>query len=132
MLVRGQLPAVIGLDAVARELECLKRRAIADAGRSLDLAGIDAQSDLLEIDPIEISAELDQRRIAALGDVGDDRAHGRLDVLGRLAFCQEECLEALGEIRRTGIKADRHRASRRNARQWRAIDGSVNPEPITR
>ena len=132
MLVRGQLPAMIGLDAVACELQRIERLAIAAAGRGLDLGEVDAQSERFQIDPIEFSAELDQCRIAALGDIGDDRPDFGLHVLGGLALGQEKCSEALGEIRRGGVKADRHRASRAKAGQWRAIDGLVNPEPITR
>ena len=131
MLVGRQLLAVIGRDAVAGECECGERLGIAIARCGFDLGGADAQAALIEVDAVECSAQLDQRRVAARGDIGDDRARLLDDVLGRLPLGKQKSLKALGKIRRIGVEADRHRVSRGKAGPCRPQGGSVNPGPIT-
>src|SRR5262249_26578206 len=107
-LVARQLAAVIGLDALARELERGERASVARRGGGGDLVQGDAQAERGEIDTVEFSAELDQRGVAARDHVGDDRLDGVLDVLRGLALGGEEGGKSEGKISVARIEADRH------------------------
>ena len=109
-VVLRHLAAVIGLDAVARELERVERAAVAGRGRGVELGCGDAQADLVEIDAVEFPGELDQRAVAVAAHVGDDGAHRLLDVRGRLALGGEKRGKARGKVRGAAVEADRHRA----------------------
>ena len=107
-LIGRQLATVIGLDAVARELERSQGRAVALRGRGLDVGGGHFQSDLIEVEPVEPARQVDERAVAARHNVGDDRPHGLLDVFRALALGSEESAETLGKVRRARVEADRH------------------------
>ena len=99
------------LDAVAGEFERIQRGAIAGFCRGVDFLGADAQATGIEIEPVELSRRLDQRRVAARGDVVDDGAGGKLDIGRYLALHPQEKRESLGEIGAVAVEADRHGGS---------------------
>ena len=107
-LVLGQLAAVIGLDPIARQRQRIERGAIAGAGCGIELGRRHAQSGRLDVDTIEFPRELDQRGIAARGDIRNDRADRLLDVRRGLALGVEKNTKPRGEIRGAGVKTDRH------------------------
>ena len=78
------------LDAVAGELERVQRLGIASLDRGFDFGRADAQIARLEIEPVEFSRRLDQRRIAARRHVIDDGAGRALDIGGDLALAGEK------------------------------------------
>jgi hypothetical protein len=125
-LVLRQLPAVIGVDALAGELQRGERAGLARCGGGRELAGGDAQPDGGEIDPIEFAAELDQRGVATRHHVGDDRLDGVLDVLRGLALGGEKGGKLPGKVGVARIEADRHGEPFANA-QWRLRGVRVNP-----
>ena len=107
-LVGRLLAAVIGLDAVARELErgeCLR---LAGFLRRIDLGGTHPQAGLGQIDAVELGGQFEQRAVAARHDLGDDAAHGRLHVLRGLALDAEERAKALGKIGAAAVQSQRH------------------------
>lgn len=107
-IVLRQLAAVIGFDAVARELQCRQGLRITRLLRGVDLGGGDAQAGLGQIDAVELAAVVDERRVAARHDIGDDRAHGLLDVERGLALRVQEDAETGGEIRSLAVELLRH------------------------
>ena len=129
-LVLRQLAAMERLDAVAGKFQRVQRRAVAGLHRSLDLGRCHAQAGGREFKPIELLGRLDQRRVAARGDVLHDGARGRLDVGGNLALGAEEFPESLVEIGAGAVKSNRHGASSRGIRellQWR---GGLAPSTL--
>ena len=76
-LVGGLLPAVIGLDALARERQGIERAAVAGRRRHVDLIRRHAQAAGVEIDAVEFAGQLDERAVAARAHVGNDGAHRR-------------------------------------------------------
>ncbi len=67
-----------------------------------------AQADLRQVDAVELAGVVEQRGVAAAGDVGDDGAHGLLDILRSLAFRVQKGAETLGEIRSLSFETQRH------------------------
>ena len=63
-----------------------------------------------------LGRQLDQRRIAALGHIGQDGAHHRFDVGRSLALGGQKGAEALGKIGRARVEADRHGSGSSSAR----------------
>ena len=61
-VVGGLLPAVIGLDAVARQGQRIERPAIAGRRSAVDLGCGHTQADLVEIDAVEFPRQLEKRR----------------------------------------------------------------------
>ena len=108
------LPPVVGFDPVTRERKRVEGLAVAGALGRVDLRSADAQPDLAQIDAVEFPGELDQRPVAARGDVGDDGAYGVFDVLRRLALDVQEIAKARLEIGRPAVEAERHEASCRD------------------
>ncbi len=93
-----KLPVVIGADTLGGELE---RRPV--LGRHLrDLGGdfrrAEGERRWREIQPVEPLRELDQRRVAALADVGDDAGDVRVDFGRHLAPGVEQGAEPPGEV----------------------------------
>ncbi len=107
-LVARQLAAVIGLDAVAGERERVERAPVAGRICGLDLGGRDLEAAGGEIEAIMLAGQLDERRVAVLGHVGQDGAHHRFDVGRSLALGGQKGAEALGKIGRARVEADRH------------------------
>ena len=98
-VVLRQLPAVIGLDPVARERERIERaRGRRRACAASISSAVTRRPIRVEIDAVEFLGQLDQRAVAARGDIGDDGAHRLLDVGRRLALGAEKGAEALGKI----------------------------------
>ncbi len=131
-IVGRELPAVVGLDPITRERERIERPTVARRIGRIDFIGPYSQVGLLEIDPIQFPAELDQGAIAAGGDVRDDRAHDRIDLGRCLALGGEKGTEALGESRRAAVETDRHGPvlpghSGRIGGQWRGSDRPSTP-----
>ena len=106
---RRLLPAVIGLDAVARELERVERLRLAGALGGVDFGRADAQADFTEIDAIELlrSAAISARSPCVF-HLGDDGAHGLLDVLRGLALALEEIAESRREIGGLAVETKGH------------------------
>ena len=71
---------MIGLDPVAREGKGVERTAVAAGMGARDLVGGHPQTGLVEIKPVEGPGQLDQRMVAAGGNVGNDRPHGVFDI----------------------------------------------------
>ena len=69
-----------------------------------------AQAGAGKVDAIEPLAQFDQRRVAALDHVIDDRARGGVHVGGDFALRREERVELLAKVSGGGIKAKRHRS----------------------
>ena len=109
-VVLGLLALVIGLDAVAGEPKRIERALVAGRRRGIELGRRHAQADLVEIDAVELPAELDQRAVAVLAHIGDDGAHRLIDVGGRLALGGEKSGKARGKVRGSAVEAYRHRA----------------------
>ena len=97
-----------GLDAVAGEFQRIQRRGVAGLHGGIDLRGGDPQGPRIEIEPVELPVRLDQRGIAAGGDVGDDGTSGSLDIRRHLALGGEEVLETLVEIGAAAVQSNRH------------------------
>src|SRR5215218_6206008 len=83
-IVLGQLTAVIGLDAVAREPQRIERGWITSRRRGIQFGLRDAQADGPEIDAVEFPGELEECRIAPRRHIGDDRAYRLFNVSGGL------------------------------------------------
>ncbi|MGY3406296.1 hypothetical protein ACVWZV_002409 [Bradyrhizobium sp. GM5.1] len=107
-LVLRQLAAVIGLDAIARELERIQRRCITGFHRGLDLGGGDAQVGCIERQPVELCRGLEQGGIAPLRHVVDDGTRGRLDIGRGLALGGEEGPESLVKIGAAAVETNGH------------------------
>ena len=99
---------MIGLDAVARELERGKRLRLAGFLRRIDLGSRHAQTGFGEIDAVELGGEFEQCAVAARGDIGDDAAHGLLYVLRGLALDAEEGAKTLGKIGALAVELEGH------------------------
>src|SRR5207244_4945548 len=76
---------------------------------------------------VEFLGKLDQRAVAARGDIRDDRAHSLLDIGRALALGGEKIAKATLKIGRASIEADRHgctvarmeRSDIRDSLHWR-------------
>ncbi len=97
------------LDALAGEFERGERVAPAGGARPRDLVRRHPHAGGVEGDPIEFLRVIDERRVAARGNVGDDPAHHRLDVGRSLALGVEEGPELAGKIGGAGIEANSHK-----------------------
>ena len=88
----------MGLDALARQLQ--RRQLLLAAGRHgrLDLGLAHANAGGAQVEPVEAARQLDERRIAVPAHLGDDGAHGLIDVLGYLALGGEEGSERALEV----------------------------------
>ena len=107
-IVPRHLPAMKNLDAVAGEFERVERGRRAVIHRGGDFFRGHSEPGPVEIEPIEFLRVLLQRPIATRDDVGDDGAHRRFDIRGRLAFAVEKSAELLRKIGRACVEADRH------------------------
>ena len=104
----GETTVKAHVSEILRKLDVASRtQAVIEVSR-IDFIGPYSQAGLLESDPIQFPAELDQGAIAAGGDVRDDRAHDRIDLGRCLALGGEKGTEALGESRRAAVETDRH------------------------
>ena len=124
-IVLGQLAAVIDFDAVARELERIKRGGLAGRGGGLKLVGAHTHADRAEIDAVEFLGQRDQRGIAARRNVGDDGAHHLLDVGRGLALRIEERPEFRGKVGGAGVEADGHCGSLHPSPAWGRVAASI-------
>ena len=107
----GQLPAVKALDPLGGEAQGgdgLGRRQIRAGG---DLGGREAQIVGAEPDPVEPVGVLDERRIAARGDIVDDRRDGIVDIGRALALRREERAERRLEAGIAGAEGEGHNRS---------------------
>ena len=115
---------MIGLDAVAGELEGVERAAVAGRGGRSNLRGRHPHADAVEVDAIEFLRVVLERAVALRRNRGDDRPHGLLDVRRRLALGVEEGAEALGKVGGARIEADRHGF---RVRLGKAVNGAAVP-----
>ncbi len=99
---------MIGLDPIAREREGIEGLPIAGGIGGLDLGSSHLETDLVEVEAVELPGQLDQGAVAAGRDVRDDGAHDLLDVGRRLALGGEKGAETLVKIGGTVVEADRH------------------------
>src|SRR4029077_10604667 len=81
---------------------------------------------------IELAGERDQGGIAAGSDLGEDGAHGRLDVGGSFALGGEKGAEPRGKIGGAAVEAERHGPvlpdhTGRVTAQWRGRDRPSTP-----
>ncbi len=97
-----------GLDPVAREFQRIDRGGIARLHRGVDLGRGHAQAGGVKVEPVELARRLDQRRIASISHVVDDRPCGALDVGRSLALRAQELLESLVEIGVAFVQANGH------------------------
>src|SRR5262249_12454644 len=121
-LVLWQLPPMERLDAIARECQRVQGRRVAGLNGGGDLIPADAQAFRLQVEAVEFSGRLEQRRVAAFGDVVDNRPRGRLDVGRDLALGGEELRKSRVEIGAGAVEANGHGADVRRIRwllQWR-------------
>ena len=107
-VVGRQLAAVMGLDAVARQLERGQRllAACRHGGGDLGLAYANARCG--EVEPVEAPRQLEERLVAVLAHLGNDGAHGLVDVLGDLALGGEKGCERALEIGVGGVEMQGH------------------------
>jgi len=110
-VVGRPLARVIGLDALARELEGRERVGIARLYRRRDFTGAHLETAGCDVDTVEAARQLDQRVVAARNHVGDDRPRGLLHVLGNLALGVEKSAEALGKIGNARVQPEGHHGS---------------------
>jgi len=99
---------VIGLDAVARELERGQRLRLAFCRRRIDFGRADAHAYLGQIEAIEFQRQLQKRTVAIDLHLVDDVPHGFLDVLRRLALDGEEGAETRRKVGALAIQSKRH------------------------
>ncbi len=111
LVVARQLAAVVRLDAIPRQLERIQGLPLACAAGRLDLRLAHADAGLGEVEPVELPRQLDEGSIAARPHLGNDAAHGHIDVLGRLALACEERRKRARKVAITGGDLDRHDAS---------------------
>src|SRR5262249_58464499 len=88
----------------------------------------------VEDDAVEAAGQVGEGAVATGGNIRNDRAHGFLDVRRSLPLGVEKVPEALVEIGRARVEADRHRPvlppshrGRRSPRLNDAGDGSRQP-----
>ena len=92
--IRRFLPAMIGLDAIAREMQCIERLGLAAVARFGDFLGLHAHANPIEIDAVELLGELLDRGITALAHVGNNGADDRRHILGRFALRSQKGVKA--------------------------------------
>ena len=123
VVVGRPLPGVEPLDPLGGELEGGNRLGVAAGREPVDLVRRHPQRLRRKLQPVEPAAVVDQRRVAAGADVGDDRGH-RFAHIGRvLALCRQHGRERGLEAGRGAVKPQRHRAppaSGRSSRRSRA------------
>ena len=96
--------------------------------RGIDLAGRDPQGVRLEIEPVEFARGLEQRRVAARGDVIDDGARRRLDIGRNLALGRREnAANRSVEIGAASLESDGHGAFRTDAQVPQERRSTVRP-----
>jgi hypothetical protein len=121
-LVLRHLRAVKGFDAVARELQRLEGFGIAGFYGGVDFGRLYRQARRIQLQPVEFSRRLEQRRIAARSHVIDNGAGRGLDVGRDLALHREKRVKAPGKIGAAGVEANGHGAFSMARRQI-----AVNP-----
>jgi len=89
-LVHRQLAGVVLGNTVGRDLQSVQCLGAAGFARGAYLRRADAQSELAEVDAIELLRQVDERRIAARAHVGNDRRDGGADIVGGFALFAEE------------------------------------------
>ena len=107
-IVLRYLPAVELLDPLARQGQRFQGARLAALDRGDDFRLGHPQACALEVELIEPSRVVVKRLVAARSHVGNDRAHGRLDVLRGLALGLQQSAEAFGEIACAGVEMDGH------------------------
>jgi hypothetical protein len=103
------LPAVIGLNAVARQQQRGDGIAAALRRRPVDLARRNPQLLRVKRDAVEPLGQFEQSGITACRHVGDDGAHRLLDIGGGFPLGGEKGGEPAGEVGGARVEADRHR-----------------------
>ena len=109
-VVLRHLPAMVGLDAVAREFERIERLAAAGFQRRRDLRRRHFEPGAVEIELVEFERVVLERRVAAGGDVGNDGADRRFDVGRGFALGGEKRAKFFGKIAGADVETDRHGA----------------------
>jgi hypothetical protein len=102
------LLAMEAFDTVAGELKRAQRFGVAGIYCGFDLGRGDPQGAGVKIEAVEFGRRLEQRRIAARGDVVDDGTGGGLDIGRYLALRGKEISESLGEIGAAVVEANGH------------------------
>src|SRR5262249_26271955 len=115
------------------ERQRIQRPRLAGGKSGIDLIGRHLDPAIGRIEAVEAARELDDGAIATGGDIGNDGAHGRLDVRGGPAVAGDESSETLGDILGAGVEADRHGPvlpdrTGRVAGQWRGGNGPSTPQ----
>src|SRR5262245_22689038 len=98
----------MGLDAIARQLECGQRllAACRHGGGDLGLAYANARCG--EVEPVEAPRQPDERLVTVLAHLGNDGAHGLVDILGNLALAGEKGCECALEVGVGGVEIEGH------------------------
>jgi hypothetical protein len=114
------LAAVIRLNARRRNVQRIQRRDAALRFCRVDLAL--GKTDRLRRQRylVEFRCQVDQRRIAAIAHVGDDRAHGFGDVFFGFALGRDQRREARREFRCARVQPARHLRTLSGERVFRA------------
>ena len=99
----GNCRAVKSLDPVAREFQRVEGFGIAGFHGGVDFGRLYRQARGIQLQPVEFSRRLEQRRVAARGHVVDNGAGRRLDVGRDLALHREKRVETPGEIGAAGV-----------------------------
>ena len=107
-LIHRQLPAMKGLDPLTRERQRLDGFGVASPDRRIDLGRRHAQAPGVEFESVEFLGRLDQRRIAARGDVVDDGAGRPLDIGRHFALGGEKFRKLLVEIGAASVQSKGH------------------------
>ena len=98
----------MGLDARARQLERGHRLRVARGDGRCNLGRAYAHAGRREVEPVEPARQLDDCLVTVLAHLGDDRAHGGVDVLGDLALGDEEGRECALEVGVAGGEVEGH------------------------
>src|SRR5262245_61710820 len=99
---------MVGLNAVARELQGFQRFILARFLRFLDLGTGYPKTRFGKIDAVEPGSQLEQGPVAARGHIGNDASHGRFHVLRSLALDRQQRTKTLGKVGALTIEAKGH------------------------
>jgi hypothetical protein len=99
---------MVGRDPIAGETERIERCTAAGLHRRIDLLGRDRNSGSIEIELVKFACVVLERGVAARRDIGDDRAHGCLDVGGGLALGVEKGAEFPRKIAGANVETNGH------------------------
>ncbi|MNU84774.1 hypothetical protein D3C71_745010 [compost metagenome] len=120
-IVLRHLPRMVFFDTPGSKFKRLDHAPVDGGKGCIDLIRRDTHRDFREIDTVEFLGIMGKGGIAAMADIVDDVANGRVDVFGNFSLGCQESREFLFEISRCPLQPDCH-----------AITLSLSPREIPR